>query len=116
MLNRRANRCAHLALNTPATGLARSWLAPVRWGGLQLSRCQPKPSRARICARHTTCTTRTAPSHAGGPPRKRARDAHGAIAATEGEGEGASVVEAVSSSANRASDTDDPDVRAAGGS
>ena len=80
-----------------------------------------KALTARICARHTTCTTRTAPSHAGGPPRKRARDAHGAIAATEGEGEGegeeATVVEAASSSAaGPASDTDDPDVRAAGGS
>ena len=37
MLNRRANRCAHLALNTPAAGLARSWLAPVRWGGVGCS-------------------------------------------------------------------------------
>ena len=37
MLNRRANRCAHLALNTPAAGLAPSWLAPVLCGGVGCS-------------------------------------------------------------------------------
>ena len=46
-------------------------------------------------------TTRTAASHAGGPPRKRARNAHGAIA---------------SASADDASDTEAPGAGAAGGS
>ena len=62
----------------------------------------------------TRALTRTAPSHAGGPPRKRARDAHGTIAGTEGEV--ATVAEAAPSSADGVSDTEDPDVGAARGS